>query len=607
MGLKAVANVGGGGGTVTGTGTPGTLAKFATASSVGDSAVLQAAGAIATVTLTNGGAAYTNGTYGQRALTGGAGTAATADFIVAGGIVTFCLLRAPGVGYLAGDVLSCATIGPGAGLVVTVATVVPAVSTVANVTANCLGAGTTNPRAVLGVVGGAMMDGATRTITFNSTTTNPVSNLNTLTIGSANAPAIVAISSVATDALHVNTLVDASVASAFTNVRGIACNPLISATTVATTGTLTAVNALAYRRELGDLATAFTVNGFQTLVGAGPGVGSNTTGTANAFTGTVQSGVAGHTITNGNFVNAFFGVTSATSAFTTLTAFNANAISGVGTIGTFYGFRLQASTTPTITNRYPIAQEDTLGTNFFRAKTAFGPAVGTAPGDALASVEITTNGTTNGNLRLNTANAVLDVSAASTNGVRFNNPGFSGITTTTVTSYVERASATCPFADVQLSTFEANGLAYADSGNAQITAATLVGSSTIGFVQIGKVVLVRGSYTITSVSYSAGSTFRVPCIDCSGISLPTAAIGLDRSDLLQIPAMLTNATDTGGLPSHIVEFRPGMRVGALGAPGRIVIGMTQAGGPTAYRTFGWNGTYSLPIGTVKFQFSYEAI
>ena len=76
MGLKAVANLGGGGGgTVTGTGTPGTLAKFATASSVGDSVVTESAGAV-TITGSNalrgsrgGGGVASNFAAGDGALT----------------------------------------------------------------------------------------------------------------------------------------------------------------------------------------------------------------------------------------------------------------------------------------------------------------------------------------------------------------------------------------------------------------------------------------------------------------------------------------------------------------------------------------------------------
>lgn len=175
----------------------------------------------------------------------------------------------------------------------------------------------------------------------------------------------------------------------------------------------------------------------------------------------------------------------------------------------------------------------------------------------------------------------------------------------TLDCYLEVAPVTCGFVDDALASYTANGVAYPNSANAQINASSLVGSATIGFVRIGKMVYVRGSYTVTSVTYNAGGTNRVPVIDPTAAGLPVAAIGITTADLLQVPAMLTSAADTTGMVQHIVEFRPGMKL-AAGGTGRIVIAMGQIGSSTVQRTFGWNGTVSLPIGTVKFQFTYEA-
>jgi hypothetical protein len=80
-------------------------------------------GAIDDVTLTSGGSSYTNGTYSSIALTGGAGTGATANFIVAGNTVTTVVIFAPGINYVVGNVLSAALPG-GSGLQITVASVV---------------------------------------------------------------------------------------------------------------------------------------------------------------------------------------------------------------------------------------------------------------------------------------------------------------------------------------------------------------------------------------------------------------------------------------------------------------------------------------------------
>jgi len=82
---------------------------------------------IATITLTNGGTGYTNGSYTSIALTGGTGTGAVASITVSGGAVTVVTITTAGSGYQVGDVLSAsnATIGggSGSGLVITVATI----------------------------------------------------------------------------------------------------------------------------------------------------------------------------------------------------------------------------------------------------------------------------------------------------------------------------------------------------------------------------------------------------------------------------------------------------------------------------------------------------
>lgn len=73
------------------------------------------------ITLTAGGTLYTNGTYLAQPLTGGTGTGATADIVVAGGIVTSVTIVNRGQNYTAGDALSAA-IPAGSGLIITVNT-----------------------------------------------------------------------------------------------------------------------------------------------------------------------------------------------------------------------------------------------------------------------------------------------------------------------------------------------------------------------------------------------------------------------------------------------------------------------------------------------------
>lgn len=62
--------------------------------------------AIATGAITTAGSAYTNGTYSNVPLTGGAGSGATANITVAGGVVTAVTLVNPGVNYILHNVLS---------------------------------------------------------------------------------------------------------------------------------------------------------------------------------------------------------------------------------------------------------------------------------------------------------------------------------------------------------------------------------------------------------------------------------------------------------------------------------------------------------------------
>lgn len=88
---------------------------------------VNATGGILTATITNGGSAYTNGTYTNQALTGGAGTGATANITVAGGIVTSVVINGHGVNYAIGNTLS-ASIAGGSGFILTVSTLMSFVS-----------------------------------------------------------------------------------------------------------------------------------------------------------------------------------------------------------------------------------------------------------------------------------------------------------------------------------------------------------------------------------------------------------------------------------------------------------------------------------------------
>lgn len=85
-----------------------------------------AVGGILTLGSITGGTLYTNGSYTNVPLTGGAGTGATANITVAGGAVTVVTIVNKGAGYAAANTLSAAAAnigGTGSGFSVPVATV----------------------------------------------------------------------------------------------------------------------------------------------------------------------------------------------------------------------------------------------------------------------------------------------------------------------------------------------------------------------------------------------------------------------------------------------------------------------------------------------------
>ena len=88
---------------------------------------VNASGGILTATITNAGSAYTDGTFNNTPLTGGAGTGATANITVAGGVVTAVVINGHGINYAVGNALSASLAG-GAGFVLTVATLMNFVS-----------------------------------------------------------------------------------------------------------------------------------------------------------------------------------------------------------------------------------------------------------------------------------------------------------------------------------------------------------------------------------------------------------------------------------------------------------------------------------------------
>ena len=318
-------------------------------------------GAIASVTLTAGGTGYTNGTYSQQALTGGTGTGATADIVVAGGIVTICVLRSPGTGYTAADALSCATIGAGAGFVVTVATIAQIVAGSGNVTAlGRIGAGKSLPTAVVDALGsivssasemrtagGVMAYGA-----FFSDSSSEPGGVTTLSSNSSRGVAF-------TDTRQL----DSSARSA-AGLRGFEIAPTVQNVGSGTT-------------------TFYSASLTPTIQGASIAARTMVIRSINAqpFIGTLG---AGNTVST---FDGFYGGLNCSStsvvAFTTVSEFRSQTLYGgaAHTVGTHYQARFQApilNDGSTITNRWGISQEDALANNYFAGNVGAGTASPTA-------------------------------------------------------------------------------------------------------------------------------------------------------------------------------------------------------------------------------------
>lgn len=410
---------------------------------VGNALDVGAGKVIGSLTLTNGGTGYTNNTYSQVALTTvtGTGSGATADIVVAGGIVTTVVLRAPGQGYAVGDTLSCASIGAGSNFLVTVATTASILRSDGTAVASRVGAGTTTPVSTLHSNG-------LLTVSTNEDCVAQFASSNIrvraqqlitsqyLTNGVNQPPAG---NSTINLQLAIVQRIDSSLLSgSVTSIGQYVQNTLVDCVSS---------NIFHWGGQLQALVqnTALTGKTINAVTGGYTFGGINNVGAACVVTtvrglstaAQVSSSTAAVAVTTMTAVDASLSMNNGAHTVTDAHLFDGSSNFATGTITNFYGVRLRVPTVAgTITNRYPISQEDTLGTNFVRAKTHFGAAVGTAAATT-ASIEVTAQGALNGDVRLNSANAVVDVSAASTNGVKFNNRGGAGITSTTQNWYEE--------------------------------------------------------------------------------------------------------------------------------------------------------------------------
>lgn len=92
---------------------PGTADMYASLSEITFDMLTGVIGAIFSGSIASGGTGYTDGTYTNIIFTGGTGTGFTADMTVLGGVVTVVTPNDEGSGYVIGDSLTTAFIGPG--------------------------------------------------------------------------------------------------------------------------------------------------------------------------------------------------------------------------------------------------------------------------------------------------------------------------------------------------------------------------------------------------------------------------------------------------------------------------------------------------------------
>lgn len=412
---------------------------------------------ILTVTLTSGGSGYTNGTYSQVALTNvsSSGSGATADIVVAGGIVTVAVLRSGGSTYQVGDTLTCASIGGGTGFVLTVASVGSQATAAGYVTATRIGAGTTTPVSTLDSVGLTTIRKSGAYNYLSVVTGVPFNNTSFLTIDTTAEPSgrltLPASDNGVVFGINTRVSVDASLCTAGANLQGhaasIALRDANAAGTKAVRGSLVA-GTVAGPMAGKTISLVYGLDSQASVTTSGGGNIISLLGSA-SFTTLVTSTVA-ETITERTGILITGGTLSGAAH----------------SVANNYSLRLTApslSGGSTITNRWGISQEDAVANNSLTGATVIGAAPGTVPGANL-QVNQSTSGV-----------GTVSVSAGGTNvtgvGTRFTNTFKSGDTITFTTSFGSETKA------ITSVTNDTAMVTAAFTGSATNVAYTLVGGT----------------------------------------------------------------------------------------------------------------------------------
>lgn len=351
---------------------------------------------IGSLTLTNGGTGYTNNSYSQVALTTvtGTGTGATADIVVAGGIVTTVVLRAPGQGYAVGDTLSCASIGAGSNFLVTVATTASILRSDGTVVGTRVGAGTTNPIAGVDSRSAMAVLGTSQFIATNpSFPSSPLNVQAAAYVGTTADPSGRCTPPLGTTialGYFGNPIFDMSSQTAFCQATGAFFK---SSLEIAGNGSSTRVQGVsADARVFGSTISGKTLSIFAYSAQANVGTDLSNANTFSLITSYSSSQ----------------NVQSTTAqTITSIVSFNDNSTffsGGAHVVTNHYAFRSVAPTlgSATITNRWGISLEDAAANNVFAGRSAMGQAAGTA---ATALVDVGASTTAAASLRIRSGTA----------------------------------------------------------------------------------------------------------------------------------------------------------------------------------------------------------